>query len=80
MLLIVLFAWCTEGIVGMRDGLLFHGVEDFGASGMFHRPFLVLRVPCMMIWPFLRMLRLYLLKMATQSSSQSCPMEMREPD
>jgi len=52
----------------------------FGASGMFHRPLLGFRLPRMMTCPSLMILTSYLLKRATQSSSQSWPMEMREPD
>lgn len=64
----------------MSEGSVFHGVVDLGASGMFQRPFVKFLVPRMIICPFLNMLRLYLLNMATQSSSHNCPIEMRDPD
>ena len=36
-------------------------------------------MPLMMIWPSLKILRLYFPNRATQSSSQSFPIEMRDP-
>ena len=47
--------------------------------GMFHRPLEGFLVPLMMISPFLNTLRLYFPNRATHSSSQSFPIEMRDP-
>jgi hypothetical protein len=54
-------------------------VADLGASGMFQSPLVVFLFPFMMIFPSLMMSAWYLEKRATQSSSQSWPIEMRDP-
>ena len=50
-----------------------------GSSGMFHRPLVRSRKPVIIIWLCFKILMSDLVKMATHSSSQSYPMEMREP-
>jgi hypothetical protein len=52
----------------------------FCASGMFHRPLVVLRLPTMSTCQFLEILLFYLVERAMQLWSHSCSMEMREPD
>ena len=52
----------------------------FGAIGMFHRPFVGLRCPLMIILLCLKILRFCFVKMAMQLSSQSCPIDISEPD
>ena len=47
--------------------------------GMFQSPLVWLRVPLTIICPSLNTFRLYFPKRAMQSSSQSLPIEMREP-
>ena len=73
LLRIMLFARCccfvqVEGVV-----------PDLGASGMFQRPLVVFLFPFIMICPSLIMSTWYLEKRVTQSSSQSWPIEMRDP-
>ena len=53
--------------------------EHFGARGIDQRPLVVSLVPVMMTVPSLIIWTSYLEKRAMQSSSQSLPMEMREP-
>ena len=48
-------------------------------NGIFQRPLLGLRVPVRMVDPFLTILTLCLSKRAVQLSSQSFPIEMRDP-
>jgi hypothetical protein len=72
LLRIMLFARCC--LVEL-EGL----VVDLGASGMFQSPLVVFRVPLIMICPSLMMSTWYLVKRAMQSSSQSWPIEMRDP-
>ena len=48
-------------------------------SGMFHRPFLWSRKPVIMTWLCFKMFVSNLVNMATQSSLQSCLMDMSEP-
>ena len=50
-----------------------------GSSGIFHRPLVRLRKPVMMIWLCFKIITSHLVKMAMQSSSQSFPMDIREP-
>jgi hypothetical protein len=47
---------------------------------MFQRPFFALRLPVMMTLPCFKSLMSYFVKSATHLSSQSWPIEMREPD
>jgi hypothetical protein len=72
LLRIMLFARCCfvelEGLV-----------SDLGASGMFQSPLVVLLFPLMTIFPSLLMSTWYLEKRVMQSSSQSWPVEMRDP-
>ena len=49
-----------------------------GAKGMCHNP-LGVRGPLMMMFPFLMICTLNFEKIAAQSSSQSLPMEIRDP-
>ena len=49
-----------------------------GSSGMFHKPLVRLHKPVIMTWLCFKMFTSNLVKMAMQSSSQSCPMDMRE--
>ena len=49
-----------------------------GPSGMFHRPLVRSRKPAIMTRLCFKIFTLNLVKMATQSSSQSCPMDMSE--
>ena len=68
------FATETEdGAVVVMDGL-----GGGGAKGMCHKPFGVLG-PFIIMLPFLIICTLNLVKRAAHSSSQSLPMEMREP-
>ncbi len=66
--------------VGIVVGSFVHDVDDFGASGMVHRPFVWFCLPLMMMFPFFMICKLYLLNMATQSLSHSWPMERSDPD
>ena len=50
-----------------------------GSSGMFHRPLVLSLKPVMMTWLCFKKFTSNLVKMAMKSSSQSCPMDMREP-
>ena len=50
-----------------------------GSSGMLHRPLLQSRKPAIMTWFCFKIFTSNLVKMTMQSSSQSCPMKMREP-
>ena len=50
-----------------------------GYSGIFHRPLVRSRKPVMMTWLCFKKITSNLVKMVMQSSSQSCPMEIREP-
>ena len=50
-----------------------------GSSGMFHRPLVRSRKPVIITCLCFNILTSNLVKMATHLSSQSCPMEMREP-
>ena len=54
--------------------------QDLGAIGMLHRPLEGLRCPPIMTFPFFTISTWYLVNMATQSLSHSCPMETRDPD
>ena len=72
LLRIMLFAKCC--LVEL-EGL----VVDLGTSGMFQSPLVVFRVPLIMICPSLMMSTWYLVKRAMQLSSQSWPIEMRDP-
>lgn len=74
-----------DGSIGqiVRDGVVARsgaGTGAFGANGIFQRPLVELRLPTMMTCPSLIILTSYLDNRATQSSSQSCPMEMKDPD
>ena len=51
-----------------------------GTRVMFHRPLEVLRWPPMMICPSFVISTWYLVNIETQSSSHSCPMEIRDPE
>ena len=53
--------------------------EHLGGRGIDQRRFIGLRVPLMIIVPSLMMCTLYFEKSATQSSSQSFPMERSDP-
>ena len=66
-------AWYVYGRV-VRGGIS----RDLGARGMFHKPFSVFLVPSRIMSPFLYILTLDLLNNATQSSSQSWPMDKSE--
>jgi hypothetical protein len=70
---IMLFArcYCFVQVKGL--------VSDLGASGMFQSPLVVFLLPFIMIFPSLIMSTWYLEKRVTQSSSQSWPIEMRNP-
>ena len=46
---------------------------------MFHRPLVQSRKPVIITWLCFKIFASNLVKMAMQSSSQSCPMEMRNP-
>ncbi len=72
LLRIMLFARCCFVELG---GL----VLDLGASRMFQSPLVVFLFPLIMTFPFLMMSTWYLEKRATQPSSQSWPIEMRDP-
>ena len=50
-----------------------------GSSGMFHRPLVRSRKLVIITWLCFNIFMSNLVKMAMQSSSQSCPMAMREP-
>ena len=50
-----------------------------GSSGMFHRPLVRSCNPVIINWLCFNIFTSNLVNMATQSSSQSCPMDMREP-
>ena len=50
-----------------------------GASGMFHRPLVLLRWPLMIMFSFFTTLVLYFVNIAAQLLLQSWPMEMRDP-
>ena len=50
-----------------------------GSSGMFHRPLVRSHKPVIMTWLCFNIFTSNLVKMAMQSSSQSCLIEMREP-
>ena len=54
--------------------------RDLGARGMFHRPLEGLRWPPMMIFLSFTISTWYLVNIATQSSSHSCQLEIRDPD
>ena len=54
--------------------------QDMGARGILHRPLEGLRWPSMMIFPSFTISTWYLVNIATQSSSHSCRMEIRNPD
>ena len=54
--------------------------RDLGARGIFHRPLEGLRWPAMMIFPFFTISTWYMVNITTQSSSQSCLMEIMDPD
>jgi hypothetical protein len=54
--------------------------SDFGVNGTFQRPSDVFWWPKMTHFPSLMILTLNLVNRATQSSSHSWPMEMREPE
>ena len=54
--------------------------RDLGARGILHRPLEGLRWPPMMIFPSFTISTWYLVNIATQSSSQSYPTEIRDPD
>ena len=51
----------------------------FGARGIFQSPLVLFRGPLMMMVPSLMIWTLCLVRMAAQSLSHNCPMEMREP-
>ncbi len=70
----------TWRFAGGWDASVDSGMVALGARGIFQRPFDWFRWPTMMTWPFFRILTSYLVKRATQSSSHSCPMEIKEPD
>ena len=50
-----------------------------GSNGIFHRPLVRSRKPVIMPWFCFKFFTSNLVKMAMQSSSQSCPMDTREP-
>ena len=52
---------------------------ELGSSGMFHRPLVWSHKPGIITWLCFKIFTSNLVKMAMQSSYQSCPMEMREP-
>lgn len=57
------------------------GVMVFVPGGVFHRLLVMaLHAPTMTTCPFLHVLTLHLVKRATQSSSQSWPMDVSDPD
>ena len=54
--------------------------RELGAIGIFHRPLEGLRWPPMMIFPFFTISTWYMVNITTQSLSQSCLMEIMDPD
>ena len=54
--------------------------RDLGARAIFHKPLEGFRWPTMTILPFFTIFTWYLVNIATQSSSHSCPVEIREQD
>ena len=59
-----------------RDDCLAGGL---GSSRMFHRPLVWSPKTVIIIWLCFKIFTSNLVKMATQPSLKSCPMEMREP-
>ena len=51
-----------------------------GARGIFHKPLEGFCWSPMMIFPFFTISTWYLMNITIQSSSHSCPMEIRDPD
>ena len=77
------FVWCAVmalcALFIWEPGLVVGRVLD-RASGMFHRTLVLLRWPLMMIFPFFTTLTLYFVNILVQSSSQSWPVDTRDPD
>ena len=78
--LVALDRMALVAVDGALEGALvvMEVVVVFGAKGMCQRP-LGIRLPLMMIFPFLMMCKWYFENRAAQLSSQSFPIDMRDP-